>query len=67
VIVSPSRSGISRKAPLNSPENEKVISSSTASVPSSSIWTTTFASGSVKNLAAASPVNASAATRARPR
>ena len=60
--VSPSRSGISRKAPLKSPAKSNAITSSTISDPSEPTWTTTSAAGSVNDFAAASPASTSAAS-----
>jgi hypothetical protein len=48
-IDSPSRSGISRNAPLKLPSKANVICSSTSREPSSSISTLTSAWGRVKD------------------
>jgi len=65
-IASPSRSGISRKAPLKLPENANVMFSSTTSEPSGWTRTTTSAAGSEKDWADAAPASASAAESAAP-
>ena len=62
---SPSRSGISRKAPLKGPLNRNVMRSSTSSVPSGSTTTRTSAAGSENDFAAAGAAQASAASVGR--
>ena len=55
VDVSPSRTGMSRYAPLNEPAYENVMSSRTSSEPSGAIFTCTTACGSEYDFAWAAP------------